>query len=147
MAATEKQIISEIVELCGGRNVFADLNELAPAIGIEAVIAANPQAIIFQQDRVGGIALANNPAIGQFGIIPSGWQSADKTSRGRHLAFATDLFFGHRHFVLNDEGFGSERSGTDVAHVRFRVDGRGREEPKERKQTQRQRRPADAVSP
>lgn len=47
-----KQIMSEIVELCGGRNVFADLNELAPAIGIEAVIAANPQAIISTDDTV-----------------------------------------------------------------------------------------------
>jgi len=47
-----KQIISEIVELCGGRNVFADLNEFAPAIGIEAVIAANPQAIISTDDTV-----------------------------------------------------------------------------------------------
>ena len=47
-----KQIISEIVELCGGRNVFADLNELAPAIGIEVVIAANPQAIISTDDTV-----------------------------------------------------------------------------------------------
>jgi iron complex transport system substrate-binding protein len=47
-----QQIISEIVELCGGRNVFADLNELAPAIGIEAVIAANPQAIVSTDDTV-----------------------------------------------------------------------------------------------
>ena len=47
-----RQIISEIVELCGGRNVFADLNELAPAIGIEAVIAANPQAIVSTDDTV-----------------------------------------------------------------------------------------------
>jgi len=47
-----QQIISEIVELCGGRNVFADLNALAPAISIEAVIAANPQAIISTDDTV-----------------------------------------------------------------------------------------------
>jgi iron complex transport system substrate-binding protein len=53
-----KQIISEIVELCGGRNVFADLNELAPAIGIEAVIAANPQAIISTDDTVPDAAAA-----------------------------------------------------------------------------------------
>jgi iron complex transport system substrate-binding protein len=51
-----KQIISEIVELCGGRNVFADLNEFAPAIGIEAVIAANPQAIISTDDTVADAA-------------------------------------------------------------------------------------------
>lgn len=42
----DKQIISEIVELCGGKNIFGQLNELAPAIGDEAVIAANPQAIV-----------------------------------------------------------------------------------------------------
>lgn len=47
-----KQIMSEIVELCGGRNVFADLNELAPAISIEAVIAVNPQVIISTDDTV-----------------------------------------------------------------------------------------------
>ena len=47
-----RQIMSEIVELCGGRNVFADLNELAPAISIEAVIAANPQAIVSTDDTV-----------------------------------------------------------------------------------------------
>lgn len=53
-----KQIISEIVELCGGRNVFAELNEFAPAIGIEAVIAANPQAIISTDDTVPDAAAA-----------------------------------------------------------------------------------------
>jgi len=47
-----RHIISEIIELCGGRNVFAGLDELAPAIGIEAVIAANPQVIIATSDTV-----------------------------------------------------------------------------------------------
>jgi iron complex transport system substrate-binding protein len=47
-----RHIMSELVELCGGRNVFADLNELAPAIGIEAVIAANPQVIVSTDDTV-----------------------------------------------------------------------------------------------
>jgi iron complex transport system substrate-binding protein len=47
-----QQIISEILALCGGKNVFANLNELAPAIGEEAVIAANPDAIISTDDSV-----------------------------------------------------------------------------------------------
>lgn len=51
-----KQIMSEIVELCGGRNVFASLSDLAPQIGIEAVIAANPQVII-STDGSGAAAL------------------------------------------------------------------------------------------
>jgi iron complex transport system substrate-binding protein len=53
-----KQIMSEIVELCGGRNVFADLNELAPAISMEAVIAANPEVIVSTDDTVPDAAAA-----------------------------------------------------------------------------------------
>jgi iron complex transport system substrate-binding protein len=41
-----RQIMSELVEICGGRNVFGALNDLAPQVGVEAVIAANPGAII-----------------------------------------------------------------------------------------------------
>lgn len=40
------QIISEVVDLCGGDNVFAGLNQLAPVVGVEAVIAKNPQIIL-----------------------------------------------------------------------------------------------------
>jgi iron complex transport system substrate-binding protein len=47
-----RHIISEIVELCGGRNVFADLPQLAPPIGIEAVIAADPQVILSTDDTI-----------------------------------------------------------------------------------------------
>jgi iron complex transport system substrate-binding protein len=47
-----RQIMSEIVSLCGGVNVFAHLNELAPAIGIEAVVAKNPQVILSTSDTV-----------------------------------------------------------------------------------------------
>jgi iron complex transport system substrate-binding protein len=47
-----RHIISEIVELCGGRNVFADLPQLAPPIGVEAVIAANPQVILSTDDTI-----------------------------------------------------------------------------------------------
>ena len=41
-----RQLISEVIALCGGRNVFEDLGALAPAVGIEAVIARNPQVIL-----------------------------------------------------------------------------------------------------
>ena len=41
-----KQIMSEVVSLCGGRNVFGELNDLAPEVGEEAVIAADPQVIL-----------------------------------------------------------------------------------------------------
>ena len=39
--------ISEVIELCGGRNVFADLPQIAGAVSSEAVLAANPDAVVF----------------------------------------------------------------------------------------------------
>ncbi|HEU4601960.1 MAG TPA: cobalamin-binding protein [Steroidobacteraceae bacterium] len=47
-----KQIMSQALELCGGRNVFAGLSELAPAVGVESVIAADPDVIISIDDTV-----------------------------------------------------------------------------------------------
>ncbi len=41
-----KQIISNVISLCGGENVFAKLDSLAPIVTVEAVIAANPEAIV-----------------------------------------------------------------------------------------------------
>jgi len=43
---SKQQIISEVVELCGGRNVFAEIGRLAPQISIEAVLKVNPQVIL-----------------------------------------------------------------------------------------------------
>ena len=39
------QSISKLMEVCGGRNVFADLSDLAPAVTLEAVLARDPEVI------------------------------------------------------------------------------------------------------
>ena len=41
-----KQIISSVIRLCGGENVFEKLETMAPTVTVEAVIATNPEAII-----------------------------------------------------------------------------------------------------
>ncbi len=41
-----EHVISEVIELCGGRNVFATALPLVPKLSIESVIAVNPQVII-----------------------------------------------------------------------------------------------------
>jgi len=41
-----EQLISDVMRLCGADNVFAGLAQLAPTVSIEAVLAANPEAII-----------------------------------------------------------------------------------------------------
>ncbi|MCZ4304509.1 cobalamin-binding protein [Zoogloeaceae bacterium G21618-S1] len=46
MTINGHHLISDVIRLCGGRNVFDTLDVLAPKIGIEAVLASNPEAIV-----------------------------------------------------------------------------------------------------
>lgn len=39
-------LISDIIRLCGGRNVFTDAIPLAPVINVESVLTADPQIIV-----------------------------------------------------------------------------------------------------
>ena len=39
-------MISDVIALCGGDNVFADLAQLTPTVSLEAVLAAGPQVIL-----------------------------------------------------------------------------------------------------
>jgi iron complex transport system substrate-binding protein len=47
----DRHPISEVIRVCGGRNVFADLDQLAPAVGIESVLARNPDVILVADDE------------------------------------------------------------------------------------------------
>ena len=46
MTINGQHIISAVIELCGGQNVFAKLGQLAPTVDIEAVLKAQPHAIL-----------------------------------------------------------------------------------------------------
>jgi iron complex transport system substrate-binding protein len=46
MTVNGQHLISDVIRLCGGRNVFAELPALAPQISTEAVLAANPEVIV-----------------------------------------------------------------------------------------------------
>jgi iron complex transport system substrate-binding protein len=41
-----EHLISEVIALCGGRNVFSDAASLAPRINIESVLLADPDAVV-----------------------------------------------------------------------------------------------------
>lgn len=49
-----KQIVSDAIRLCGGRNVFADLPVLAPEVGVEAVLQQDPEAIVAGDEHAPG---------------------------------------------------------------------------------------------
>lgn len=46
MTVSSKHLISSIIELCGGENVFGGLTALTPQISLESVLAARPEVII-----------------------------------------------------------------------------------------------------
>lgn len=41
-----KHMVSSVIELCGGVNIFADAIPLVPYVNIESIVAADPQVII-----------------------------------------------------------------------------------------------------
>lgn len=40
------QIISDVIRLCGGRNIFAEEKLLVPTVDVEAVVSADPEAVL-----------------------------------------------------------------------------------------------------
>lgn len=46
MTINGEHLIGDVIRLCGGENVFANLPQLAPTISIESVLSANPEAIV-----------------------------------------------------------------------------------------------------
>jgi iron complex transport system substrate-binding protein len=46
MTLSGEHFVADAIALCGGRNVFADAPIIAPVVNIEAVLAADPEAII-----------------------------------------------------------------------------------------------------
>jgi iron complex transport system substrate-binding protein len=46
LTINRRHLIDDVLRLCGGVNVFADLSPLVPAISAEAVLAADPEAIV-----------------------------------------------------------------------------------------------------
>ncbi|NMG74335.1 cobalamin-binding protein [Aromatoleum diolicum] len=46
MTVNDEHLISDVIRLCGGDNVFGKLKQLAPSLGVEGVLAANPEVIV-----------------------------------------------------------------------------------------------------
>lgn len=46
MTVNGRHMISDVIALCGGRNVFADMPLLTPVVSLESVIAARPQVVL-----------------------------------------------------------------------------------------------------
>jgi len=42
--------VSELIDICGGQNIFADLDNLAPGVSVEAVVDRNPEVMLASTD-------------------------------------------------------------------------------------------------
>lgn len=71
-----RQIISDAIEVCGGRNVFADLRLPAPQVSVESVLSRNPEVILAGS----GAQLAEWKAWPQLAAVRKGqlWEVPDK---------------------------------------------------------------------
>lgn len=49
--------VSKLIEVCGGRNIFADLDDLAPTVDVEAVVDRDPE-VMLASDEAGADTFA-----------------------------------------------------------------------------------------
>jgi iron complex transport system substrate-binding protein len=59
-------LISQLIKLCGGRNIFADAKTLAPRINLESVLERNPDVIV-----ASGMSRARPEWLDEWKVYPS----------------------------------------------------------------------------
>lgn len=92
MTINGNQIINDVIALCGGQNVFADLKPLVPPVSIEAVLDADPEAIV---------TAIVDPNV-QSGLeIWKQWPHLTATARNNFLFIPADLITRHTPRILD----------------------------------------------
>jgi len=107
MTISGKQIISDVLRLCGGVNVFAQLPGLAPTVNVEAVIQKNPE-VIFMGDM-------QNRSMPQDNHWRR-WTGLRAVRAGNLFSIPPDLMQRHTPRIL----LGAERVCTDLEQARGR---------------------------
>lgn len=81
-----EHIISDVIGLCGGRNIFASERGLAPRVGVESVLRLDPQVII-----ASGMAGERPEWLDEW----QRWPALQAVAKGQIYALHPDLI--HRH--------------------------------------------------
>ncbi|MGP1683317.1 MAG: cobalamin-binding protein, partial [Giesbergeria sp.] len=102
-----EHLISDVIRLCGGRNVFAGVKPLTPEISTEAVLAADPEAI-------GGVTAE----AGQAGNLDAWkqWPRLRAVARGNLFVIDSDLISRNTPRILD----GAEQLCEHLAAARAR---------------------------
>ena len=107
MTINDEHLIADVIRLCGGSNVFGSLAPLAPTIGVEAVLAANPEAIV-----ASGMGDARPEWLDQW----ARWPQLEATRRGNLFFIPPDLIQRHTPRILD----GAERLCAHLETARAR---------------------------
>ena len=87
-----KQLINDVMLMCGAENVFASLSQLAPTVSVEAVLAAKPEAIV---------ASGMDEARPEWLDMWKRWRDLTATARGNLFFVPPDLINRHTPRVLD----------------------------------------------
>ena len=87
MTLNDSHLASSAIALCGGRNVFGKLPAMVPTVNIEAVLQADPEAILTGSDGKDG---ANGAANGQTSSLAQWKNFPQMTAVRRDNLFALD---------------------------------------------------------
>lgn len=87
-----EHLISDVIRLCGGENVFSSLPQLAPAVTVEAVLAANPEVIV-----ASGMGESRPEWLDQW----KQWRSLDATARDNLYFVPPELMQRHTPRILD----------------------------------------------
>jgi len=90
MTLNGEHLFTDVLRLCGGRNVFAELPALAPQVDIEAVLAADPGVIVVAVDEPDSALLA----------AWQRWPSLSAVQNGHVYAVARDQLVRHTPRIL-----------------------------------------------
>ena len=90
MTLNGEHLFTDVLRLCGGRNVFAELPALAPQVGIEAVLAADTEVIVVAVDEQDSALLA----------AWQRWPSLSAVQNGHVYAVARDQLVRHTPRIL-----------------------------------------------
>jgi iron complex transport system substrate-binding protein len=87
-----EQLISDVMRLCGAENVFAGLTQLAPTVSVEAVLAANPEAIV-----ASGMGMTRPEWLDMW----RRWRDLTATARGNLFFIPPDIINRHTPRILD----------------------------------------------
>jgi iron complex transport system substrate-binding protein len=84
MTVNGAHMISDVLALCGGENVFADVSQLTPTVSLEAIMAAKPEVILGGGSAGGEKAFAAQwraSALGPLRALPAYYVNPDVIQR------------------------------------------------------------------